>query len=165
VGGDIRIIVARVDGEPLVMLYRYEVTGQGLGGTPRTFSSPLGEENVAEVSELTRARVAFVVQGAAWAVEAAIPWAAVGAAAPAESIDLRGDVGALASDPDGTRTVSRFYWSNREHVVLGDLPAEARILPVHWGTLRFERRGVDVLMDEALDREEGAGVLQELLGE
>src|SRR5690606_25788460 len=73
----------------------------------------------------------------AWSLEAAIPWTSLGVAAPSAGARLRGDVGFLASDEGGMNTVERFYWANRRHVVMGDLPAESRINPDFWGELRL----------------------------
>ena len=69
------------------------------------------------VEEVRHFRIAF---------RRAVPVHTRGLAAGVEELALlRGDVGVLESDPNGVRTVSRLYWSNRAHVVMGDLPAEA----------------------------------------
>ena len=51
---------------------------------------------------------------------------------------LAGDVGILFSDPGGTRTVLRSYWSNQDTGITADVPSEARLQPANWGLLQFE---------------------------
>jgi hypothetical protein len=108
-----------------------------------TFTSPVGEVKIDEVRELKTAQVKAARQERAWTLEAAIPWKELGHPL-ARNTALRGDVGVLVSDRDGQRTIGRYYWANKSHVVMSDLPSEARVNPSLWGELRF----VD---DEAVD--------------
>lgn len=155
VSGDIRLLIAEVAEKPVVMLYRYKVKGKRLGGEPVTFTSPVARIEIEEVFEIKDAQVKFVRSGAggmkSWQLEAAIPWSSLGAKAPEESVTLLGDIGVLDSDPDGIRTVGRVYWSNRSHVVMGDLPAEASINPSLWGQLNFKILDIGKVFDEEAD--------------
>ena len=152
--GDVRLVMALVNDQPVAMLYRPRVPGAtsapGAPSTPgtsaggRTFTSPVGQERVDEVRDITaEIQLRIVRQGGentangSWTLEAAVPWKTLGARDLRESLVLRGDVGALVADPHGTATAMRYYWANKSHVVLSDLPSEARLLPALWGELRF----------------------------
>ncbi len=140
--GDIRLVMALVNDQPVAMLYRPRVAGTTTGG--RTFTSPVGQERVDELRDITaEIQLRIVRQGGentangSWTLEAAVPWKTLGTRDLRESLVLRGDVGALVADPHGTATAMRYYWANKSHVVLSDLPSEARLLPALWGELRF----------------------------
>jgi sugar lactone lactonase YvrE len=134
VPGDLRLLVARVNGEPVVMLYRPVVPG-----TPPdkriTFTSPVGQETIDVIAQLKPQHLALTGVDRGWVAEAAIPWAMLGAKAPQIGTKLRADVGFLHSDKEGTATVRRVYWANKSQVILGDLPCESRITPALWGEL------------------------------
>ena len=153
--GDIRLLIAEAEEEPTIMLYRYKVAGKRLGGGPVTFTSPVARLEIAEVLEVKDAEVKFVRSEAggmkSWQLEAAIPWASLGSTAPEKSVTLIGDIGVLDSDPHGVRTVARVYWSNRAHVVMGDLPAEANINPSLWGQLSFRALDLGKVFEEEAD--------------
>ena len=141
--GDLRLILSLLDNQPVAMLYRPRVPGAQGGG--RTFTSPVGQEQVDEIRDITaEIRLRILRQGGesanqgSWTIEAAVPWKALGGRELRESVALRGDVGALVADPHGTATAVRYYWANKSHVVLSDQPSEARLLPALWGELRFE---------------------------
>ncbi|MFW5857781.1 MAG: hypothetical protein ACOCX4_07885, partial [Planctomycetota bacterium] len=160
--GDVRLVFALANDRPTAMLYRYRTAAGDAGADPVVFTSPVGRTEVAEVRPLADARMEFVRTGDAWMLEAAVPWEALGGAPGRERFVLRGDVGALVSDPNGVTTVTRFYWANKDNVVMSDLPSEARALPALWGEFRFvvpdlgermlddldEGTGIDDLMDD-----------------
>lgn len=151
VPGDIRVVITLLGDGPVAMLYRYKVPGGG--GTPVTFTSPVGEQVIDEIRELPEAQIKIKRQGGSeqfWTLEAALPWKSLGGAAPAGKSTLRGDVGVLISDPNGLSTLIRYYWANRSNVVMSDLPSESRILPGLWGTFRFEEFDVSKSIEESL---------------
>lgn len=144
--GDIRLVMTYRGDEPVVMLYRYVTNAAA--APQREFVSPVGKTVVAEIRELTDAKVAVVRNNRRWTLEVAIPWKALGATAPAQTQVLRGDFGALVSDPQGRTTVARHYWANKRHVIMGDQPAEARLLPGTWGEFEFQPASeLDALLD------------------
>lgn len=141
VPGDLRLVLSSVGGKPVAMLYRYRVAG-AKPDAGRRFTSPVGETQVDEIRDITDAvKIAVARQAAGgrstWTLEAAIPWRAIGGGDIGKSVRLRGDIGALVSDPAGLTTTVRYYWANRSQVVMSDLPSEARILPGLWGEFRF----------------------------
>jgi hypothetical protein len=139
VPGDIRLILTAAGDKPAVMLYRYRVPN-GSGNAVK-FTSPVAENVIDEIRDISsEVTMKFRRRGggsSAWTIEAARPWKILGFPAPAGSSSLRGDVGALVSDPNGMSTVTRYYWANKTNVVMSDLPAESRILPSTWGEFRF----------------------------
>lgn len=155
--GDLRLVITQVGGKPLCVLYRYRVAGARLGGEPARFESPTGAIDIDEIVVLTDAQVRIVTSSAGgtaqWTLEAAIPWKALGADPIRSTATLRGDVGALESDPNGVRTVARYYWANKSNVVMSDLPGEARVNPALWGELRFVVPDVgEMMIDEKAGR-------------
>jgi len=118
----------------------------------REFSSPVGRLHMDRVELLATAKVAFEarkykmpvapqqpakvqIEGTYWTMEAAVPWAALGAQPPVVGPKLCGDFGYLESDENGTQTIGRKYWSGKTQTVICDLPSEARLNPSLWGRL------------------------------
>lgn len=134
--GDLRIVLSRVKGKPVAVLYRYVAAQKPVNGAVH-FSSPVSELWVDEVKELPEALVAIgeipIEQGRGWRLEASIPWKALGATSPGIGTRLRGDIGILQSDQNGVQTVNRLYWSGKSQRCVTDLPTEARIQPGLWG--------------------------------
>ena len=135
VPGDVRIVFGLFGRRVIAVLYRYKI--RGFAGKPAIFKSPMGETPVDEIRELTEAKVKVRRTDKQWFLEAAIPWRVLGGRPGGDKFTLRGDVGALQSDPNGIRTVARYYWANKMNVVMGDLPSEARVIPSLWGEFRF----------------------------
>lgn len=145
--GDVRLVFSVVNDEPVCMLYRYRSQGPSTV-EPTVFRSPVGEITIDEVRSLGEAKIAFKRLQQYWTIEAAIPWSALGHKAPTKSLSLRGDLGAIESDPQGVTTIARYYWANQSQVILSDLPGEARVQPALWGEFRFEvNDGLDALLE------------------
>ncbi len=133
--GDVRLIIAPWRGEPVAVLYRYGAKNQE---NAVTFSSPWRSIVVPSVTQVESARIS-VERGSGWyRVEAAIPLAELGLDPASGS--LRGDVGVLFGDPEGTRTSLRSYWANPHTGLLYDVPGEVAITPQAWGTIDFNGR-------------------------
>jgi hypothetical protein len=131
VAGDLRLLITRVKGAPVAVLYRY---GPG-GEKPVHFTSPVANTviDVVRVLGKDECEIELVIGERGWTLEAAIPWKALGVEAPPLGARLRGDVGLLESDENGMRTVGRHYWSGTAQTILSDLAAEARLSPSLWG--------------------------------
>ncbi|MBS3762933.1 MAG: hypothetical protein KGZ25_06480, partial [Planctomycetes bacterium] len=78
-------------------------------------------------------RDGITIEGTYWTLEAAIPWAEIGADPPEPGSTIRGDFGYLQSDEHGTHTTGRVYWSGKTQKVVSDTPSEARLRPALWG--------------------------------
>ena len=136
VPGDVRILISRVKGKPVVMVYKYKVPG--VAAEQRVhFTSPVGETWVDQIKQLTDAQVGFSTDGNGYEVTAAIPWADLGVDAPKLGSHIKGDMGILQSDQNGVQTVGRLYWSGKSQTVTADLPSEARLAPPLWGEFYF----------------------------
>jgi len=135
VPGDIRLLIASFDGDPLAVLYRHR-----LGGTktknPVTFSSPWRSEIVDEVRQLSDVRIHVARSRGRYTVTAAIPLAELGLTNPAGQT-LRADLGVLYGDPEGVQTGLRSYWSNKSTGIVNDVPGEIMLHPSFWGALSF----------------------------
>jgi hypothetical protein len=149
VAGDMRILVSRVNGKPVAMLYRPVAPGAPAEQHAH-FKSPVGEIYFDLVAPIPDAEIAIKTgmshakstqPGArrepTWIVAAAIPWKSLGFPAPVPGTHLRGDVGLLQADQNGMRTVNRLYWSGKSQTVVSDIPSEARLTPAVWGEFYF----------------------------
>ncbi len=140
VAGDLRLLISRVKGNPIVMLYKPKDPNAPQDKRVH-FTSPVGEVWMDVVKQLDDAEVGIGVEGTGktqeFVLEAAIPWKDLGATAPKVGTKLRGDVGILQSDQNGVSTVNRLYWSGKSQRVVADLPSEARLSPILWGTFYF----------------------------
>jgi len=146
VPGDIRLLLSRVDGKPIVMLYHPAAPGVPEKDRGR-FTSPVGETIVNRVAELTGARVAIQATADMWIIEAAIPWAEIGIAPPPGNSTLRADMGVIAGDQNGMRTVARHYWATKSQTMVSDLAFEARIYPGLWGEITTQYDDIAIELD------------------
>jgi hypothetical protein len=69
--------------------------------------------------------------------------------APRHPTILRGNFGVLESDPNGKKTITRYYWANKRQVPISDQPSEAHALPGLWGEIDFvPGDAVDALLEK-----------------
>jgi hypothetical protein len=145
VAGDCRLLITRVKGKPVIMLYRHQVPE--VAPEKRVhIASPVTETIVDLITEIKDATVVLSPEPTAdplggprgWSIEAAIPWREIGLPAPTVGARLRGDVGMLLGDEHGLRTIARYYWSGKNQTVVSDLAFEARIAPAVWGELLYD---------------------------
>ena len=135
--GDLRLLISRVEGKPVVMVYRYKVENAPADKRVH-FTSPVGEVYIDVVEQALGAEVAVNSErdekgDSIVVIEAAISWASIGVKPPFIGQHLRGDIGLLQSDPNGVRTMGRLYWSGKTATVVADIPSEAKIVPSTWG--------------------------------
>lgn len=133
VPGDLRLLIAPLEGKEIAVLYRHRVPGTN---APVAFTSPWRAENVDEVKRLGGAKIAVLKEANRYRVEAAIPLAELGWK-PAPGQNLRADFGAIYSDTSGKVNVFRNYWSNQATALVSDVPGEIMLSPNLWGTLRI----------------------------
>ena len=78
--------------------------------------------------------------GAGVYVTAKIPWTALADTPPKlePGSVIWGDVGIVLAKPDGTGAADRIMWANKVPAVIGDIAAEARIVPQLWGRFKVE---------------------------
>jgi len=135
--GDLRLLVAPLEGRPVAVLYRHRVSG---AKNPVVFTSPWRSETVDVVRRLDSARIAVERGGDYYRVEVAVPLAELGLEAPAGR-SFRGDFGVIYGDPGGTVNVLRSYWSNQATMLVNDVPGEIMLHPEMWGSVTFAEGG------------------------
>jgi len=127
VDGDLRLLVTRVAGEPLAVLYQ-PVVADTDRHQPAHFASPwrtLTFDRVVDVSEHVE-----LVAGGGGLFEFSIPLDVLGWT-PAAGATYRADIGVLRGQDDST--IDRQYWQNKATGLLSDVPGEARLTPSAWG--------------------------------
>ncbi len=139
--GDERLLVTRVKGMTVAVLYRPVASG---GGESVAFSSPLRtikfdcvEDVSADVILAGGGEKEKPIAGEPVIYEFSIPLAKLGLTAIAGQ-SLRGDVGILAGD--GVSTLQRLYWSNKATGLTSDVPSEAELTPSLWGVFEFKHQ-------------------------
>lgn len=133
VAGDLRILIAPFDGQPIAVLYDYRKPG---GANPIEFTSPWRGERVDHVQQLTAARLAVSVESGGYTVRASLPFKDLGLVPAAGSV-FRADFGVTFGDAAGTDTNLRSCWSNQSTGLVDDLPGEMMLRPNLWGRLEF----------------------------
>jgi hypothetical protein len=140
VKGDVRLLVTRVKGKTLAVLYR--PVDPGVKSEPVVFTSTVKSvrfDSVVDVSadvqlasDIARDEKGRTV-GATY--EFSIPLERLGLY-PKVGQTIKGDLGVLRGD--GLRTLERSYWSNKAAGIVSDTPSEAELSPYLWGTFDFE---------------------------
>ncbi len=132
--GDLRLLIASVNGKPEVVLYQPVMPAAAASEGWATRTAAAGETRFDRVVRLTDARVA--VRGDRdFTVEAAIPLHTLGLSIR-PGLRLRGDWGVLTSS-DGHQVKQRMYWANKTATGTSDEAVEARLEPAMWGTIIF----------------------------
>lgn len=123
-----RILVAQVDGKPVVMALRPEWPEK----RPHTFASPVKAVKMDYVGPVDGAKAALRGIHGGYVAEIALPWKGLGLA-------LRDtyafDAQVILSDPAGTVNVESAWWhsSGGDMFTVEDLPTEAELHPELWG--------------------------------
>ena len=136
--GDERLVVAKVRGRTLAVLYE-EVT-DGARGASVDFSSPIRSVIIDRTTDVT----AFVTlaserpeggQGASVTYRISIPLSTLGLR-PVPGRVIRGDIGVLRGN--GQQTLQRAYWCNKASGLVSDVSSEAELTPAEWGLWQFK---------------------------
>jgi hypothetical protein len=143
--GDIRLLIAPLQGRPTAVLYRNRATKPASDMRPVEFASPWRAETVDDVRVLPGVQIAVAVKaGASYTVTAAIPlsdifWPYPLPLAPDAGIPgvRRADFGCLYADSTGTTVGLRSYWANKATGLVSDVPGEVMMAPNLWGNIRF----------------------------
>jgi hypothetical protein len=132
-----KIIVAPLDGEPVVMLYRPR--RKGLEERPYIFRSPVSEVTFEHVAPLPGAEVAFKPVKGGYVAEFALPWKTL-QYAPAEGRAIPLDVQVIFSDATGNQNAECAWWRSvsAEAHANNDIPTEVKLYPAEWGTLMLQ---------------------------
>jgi DNA-binding beta-propeller fold protein YncE len=151
VEGDLRLIVAMVDGKPRAVLYRPVVPGTPVAERV-PFSSPSRTIYFDRVTDIS-AEAALALgkpdgTRPPWAapdaknvrngtpIELSVPLKTLGLE-PRPGLEIAGDLGILKGD--GAHTTFRSCWHNQATGLTQDVPGEALLQPALWGLWRFAR--------------------------
>ena len=131
--GDLRVSIGPYRGKPTVVVYRRRAAEKH----PKVFRSGVVKGYEMEsVVVLTDAKVHVKADAVRrrYVVEAALPWAALGAK-PAAGTTLQADFGATHGNKAGNDTALRTYWSNQSTGLVSDEVFELQMAPANWGEL------------------------------
>ncbi|HUT58089.1 MAG TPA: hypothetical protein VM238_14315 [Phycisphaerae bacterium] len=132
--GDVRISIGNLDGTPAAVVYRAVAKQKN----PKTFSSGVVKKYTMDsVMVAADVKISVKPRKDGYAVEAAIPLSLLGLANPAGKA-LRGDFGVTFSDPKGTDTLLRTFWSNQATGIVNDDVFELKMEPKNWGQIVFK---------------------------
>jgi hypothetical protein len=163
--GDIRILVTRVGGKPVAVLYRPVAADAPAADRWETSTPAGGTTAFDQVKVLEGAKIVTTVDGKSYSVEASIPLKDLGlAAAPTAGTVMKMDWGVLTTD-DGFVTRSRRYWANPIASGVADEPTEARLEPAMWGYARFAAPASKASMTDPLQPKTSDDSLDDLLEE
>jgi hypothetical protein len=130
VPGDLRLLVARVDGQTKAVLYRPQVPGaEPADAIP--FSSPWRTVTFDQVRDVS-SRVRLAGQDGNY--EFSVPLRTLGLV-PQKGMTISGDVGILRGSAG--LTIHRLYWHNKATGVIADVPGESMLHPELWGRWEF----------------------------
>ena len=127
--GDSRLLVTKVKGKTVAMLYRAVVPGTT---EPVPFSSPWRTITLDRVEDVS-AQVELA--GTNGNFEISIPLGTLGLSAQAGT-RIKGDFGILRGN--GFQTLQRAYWCNKATAITADVPSEAELTPRLWGLWEFK---------------------------
>jgi hypothetical protein len=137
VAGDERLLVTKVKGKTVAVLYRQ--VSPGAKGAGAEFTSPIKTvkfDGVTDVSGEVDLAEGEMKDAGLGTCELSVPLATLGLSAK-EGDKIRGDVGVLRGN--GFETLQRTYWSNTASGLVSDLPSEAELTPALWGTWEMKR--------------------------
>ncbi|MDB6039776.1 MAG: repeat containing protein, partial [Verrucomicrobiales bacterium] len=126
--GDLRLLVAQVNGKSIAQLYRAVVPGTK---EPVPFSSPWRTVTLDRVDEVTGQ---VELAGHDGNYELSIPLALLGLQ-PKPGQRIKADLGILRGN--GFQTLQRVYWANKASGITADVPSEAELTPRLWGHWEF----------------------------
>ena len=133
--GDLRLLVAPFNGQPLAVLYRYRLKDKA-GTNPVEFASPWRSERVDDVRKLASAKVRVQTSDDSYRLELTVPLSDLGLDKVAGRT-LRGDFGVIYGDRLGTVDLSRVYWANHATGLVNDVPGETMLAPDQWGDITW----------------------------
>jgi hypothetical protein len=135
VPGDVRLVLTKYQGKPLVLAYRARVPGTR---NPAVFTSAVGRYTIDVVEPIRDARLAFKTDpdGRGYTAELTVPLSALPPLAPKPGLQIGFDAGVDFSDAAGQFNAVRVFWTGREAMVR-DVPTEATFFQDKWGRLEF----------------------------
>jgi len=131
VEGDLRILIANLEGKPQAILMMPKCNDADKG-QDQLYASPIMSHPMDKVIILKQADIHVQTSADSYEVQASIPLNALGLKLKAGQT-LTGDIGFISSDATGRLNTARTYWSNKQTNLISDLPSEAWLYPQQWG--------------------------------
>lgn len=128
--GDLRLVVTRTQGKTTATLFR-AVAPDAPKADGVLYESPVGKVSFDQV-RVVSSQVHLAQSGGSY--EFAVPLKALGLRIAAGQ-EILADIGLLRGKEG--RTMQRAYWSDKDTVLISDLPSEARLHPERWGIWKF----------------------------
>jgi hypothetical protein len=147
--GDVRLLVSKVQGQTLAVLYRPVVPGTP---KPLLFSSPARTVTIARADTISyQVKVATairIVTTQTWQGPKNDTYHDYELSVPLKTLrlsiqpgqEIRGDIGVLRGQ--NGQTFERLYWHNKATGITSDVPSEAMLTPALWGTFKFNNSTV-----------------------
>lgn len=134
--GDVRLLLTKYQGKPIVMIYRARAPGTR---HPVTFTSGVGKYVVDVVEPLQEATLAFKLDadGKGYTAALAVPFSALAPLKPSPGHRIGFDAGVIFSDAAGQFNAAKAYWTGRA-AMARDIPTEAAFFQEQWGVLEFQ---------------------------
>lgn len=135
--GPVRILGASIGGKDTVVYWQKKADKQE---NPSTYVVPNNEANAQHfdvVKRLSSAKISIVPGMRGYSALLTIPLKDLGIEA-SQTLDLKGIIGVIFSDPSGTNRAARLYWHDKSTGLVSDVPSEAKLSPAHWGVIRFQ---------------------------
>jgi hypothetical protein len=132
VAGDLRLVVTRTEGKTTATLYR-AVAPDAPKADGVLFESPVGKVRFAQVQVISE-QVHLAQVGNNY--EFSVPLKSLGLRSAAAQ-EILADIGLLRGKEG--RTMQRVYWSDKDTVLISDLPSEARLHPERWGIWQLKQ--------------------------
>jgi hypothetical protein len=126
VAGDLRLVVTRTQGKTTAALFR-AVAPDAPRKDRALFESPIGKVAFDQV-RMVSDQVHLAQAGGSY--EFSVPLEVL-AFRPSSDREILADIGILRGKEG--RTMQRVYWSDKDTVLISDLPSEARLHPERWG--------------------------------
>ena len=137
VPGDLRLFIAPMGEENVVVLYRHRAP-DAPPGEAVNFQSPWRSAKVDSVRRLDSAKIEVTREGGRYRMKASIPLFEL-RLDPARGLKMRGDFGVIYGDAAGAVNVFRNYWSNRATGLVNDVPGEILLTPALWSEIDFSQ--------------------------
>jgi len=134
--GDLRVVIAPFDNQPVAVLMQPK-SSNAPPSEQRAYQSPVTTKKFDRVVLLQDADIHVTTHASGYTVKARLALTDLGLLLQ-PGMQLRGDVGLIASDEAGTVNRSRVYWANPHTNLVNDLPYEAWLTPAAWGVFHIK---------------------------
>jgi len=136
--GDLRVILARITGDPPT---DYQMAFRPVwkdGRNPQTITSPAATRKFADVSPVQGLQFAYTVTDGGYTLEAQVPLKSI-ALDPRRNSVIGFDTSIGIADAAGRVRTQTVHWAGQTETAVVDRPGSAALRPPTWGTVTFDR--------------------------